>query len=88
MVRCPTFRELLARVRETDLSAFENQDLPFERLVEILDPPRSLDRLLPHLAGVVVQAAEVAVGCVSERGSAVPGGVGPRLVCRKVAESG
>jgi amino acid adenylation domain-containing protein len=38
----PTFSELVARVRQTALDAYANQDFPFDRLVEELQPQRVL----------------------------------------------
>ncbi|HWX87940.1 MAG TPA: amino acid adenylation domain-containing protein, partial [Solirubrobacteraceae bacterium] len=40
----PSFTDLLKRVRATCLEAYAHQELPFERLVELLDPPRALGR--------------------------------------------
>ncbi|MGH7798833.1 MAG: amino acid adenylation domain-containing protein, partial [Candidatus Binatia bacterium] len=39
-----TFRELVTRMRDVCLSAYDNQDLPFEKLVEELKPDRDLSR--------------------------------------------
>ncbi|MBX7266306.1 amino acid adenylation domain-containing protein [Micromonospora sp. Llam7] len=77
----PTFGELLARVRDTDLAAFVHQDLPFELLAEALRPPRSAAH--HPLFQVVVQVNSGGAGDLPPLGDVT---VTPELVDLYVAK--
>ncbi|NNB93250.1 AMP-binding protein, partial [Corallococcus exiguus] len=73
----PSFRELLGQVHDSALGAFAHQDVPFEKLVEVLQPSRRLNVsplfqvmfvlqnapvALPPVPGVRMEAQPVDVG--------------------------
>jgi amino acid adenylation domain-containing protein len=58
----PSWTELLARVRTVALEAFEHQELPFEKIVEALQPKRDLGRAALRQAGFSFQDARLPAG--------------------------
>ncbi|MEP7311423.1 MAG: amino acid adenylation domain-containing protein [Pseudomonadota bacterium] len=58
----PTVHELLRRTRETTLSAFDHQDMPFDQLVDRLAPRRELAH--PPLFQVMLVVQNVVVGVI------------------------
>jgi amino acid adenylation domain-containing protein/non-ribosomal peptide synthase protein (TIGR01720 family) len=71
-----TFRALLAQVREVALGAYAHQDLPFERLVQELDPERDMSRSPLFQVMFVLQNVDVRGAASAEP----PGGVRRRGV--------
>jgi amino acid adenylation domain-containing protein len=53
----PTFQEVMRRVRETVLAAYDYRDVPFEKLVELLNPDRDSSRAPLAQVMIVLQNA-------------------------------
>ncbi|MFD7306500.1 condensation domain-containing protein, partial [Streptomyces pharetrae] len=78
----PSARELVERVRTQNLAAYAHQDLPFERLVEVLNPERSMAR--HPLFQVLLAFNNTDTAAIDRAGRGLPG----LEVSRAVAETG
>ena len=67
----PSFRELIGRVRGRNLAAYGHQELPFERLVEVLNPARSLSRHPLFQVMLAFEAGEAGASTLELPGLAV-----------------
>lgn len=65
--RCPTFRELVHQVRDSALAAYTHQELPFDKLVEELQPKRAPGRnpIFQAILAVEIGAPEMQLAKVS-----------------------
>jgi len=80
----PSFRELVKRAKESALGAYAHQDLPFEKLVQVLQPARDMSRhplfqALFALQNMPQEALELPGLTLSRMGDEVAGGLDPAL---------
>jgi len=86
----PSFREVLGRVRERALEAYEHQDLPFQKLLEALEPERSFSHSPLFQAMFVLKEAQGGLGLpgVSARAEEIGSGTAKFDLMLSLQEAG